>query len=633
MLTLESRLRDLRAHPIGSDIIDKLLLLLSLPAWLIDNPLTGNLSLKTIRFLAGHFVSPGFFEAVLELLNAEPEVPVASPVAPAPAWWKEAVIYQIYPLSFVEGGLRGILSKLDYLRELGVDAVWLSPVYDSPMDDNGYDVRDYYKILEKFGTMDDMDALIAGLHERGIKLIMDLVLNHTSDEHQWFQSALHDKNSPYRDFYFFREGSKPPNNWTSIFGGPAWKYYADQDIWVLHLFSQKQMDLNWACPSLREELYKMARWWLNKGVDGFRLDVVNLISKPPEMPAGDPFIGALAGYVGAEHYFHGPRLHEYITELRTKAFDPSGAFSVGETPGLGVQMGRMFSDAYRRQLDLVFLFDHLETPGHSRFDNYRYKLPYLKRFYMKHLNADLGHGWNALFFNNHDNPRMISKIDPEGQHTAPLAKLLALLQLTLRGTPFLYQGDESGTQNQTFTSIDQIQDVESLGLYAELIKTMPPQDAFKRILAGTRDHARAPLDWDEIERQRSNPASVWRFYQELITLRRSSQAWIYGALEFLRPKDKNLLCYKRNLRPTQGYGAAPGNESAPGNEPAQGNKSAQEYGAAQEYQSGDTFYVEANLSPCKRRSRAPADATILLCNYEGAPCTLRPYEGRVYRLP
>ncbi|MCL1851480.1 MAG: alpha-glucosidase [Peptococcaceae bacterium] len=599
MLTLQSKLREVRAHPIGSDIIDKLLLLMNLPSWLIDNPIAGGMSLNTLRILTGRVVSPGFFEAVLKVLNSEPEVPVDTPVQPAPAWWKEAVFYQIYPLSFVEGGLRGILSKLDYLHELGVDAVWLSPVYDSPGDDNGYDVRDYYTILPKFGSMDDMDALIAGLHERGMKLVMDLVLNHTSDEHMWYQSALKDKASPYRDFYFFREGTATPNNWTSFFGGSAWKRYDEQGVWALHLFSKKQMDLNWACPELRQELYKMARWWLSKGVDGFRLDVVNLISKPGEMPDGDPFIGALTGYIGAEHFFHGPRLHEYLEELRAEAFEPFEAFSVGETPGIGIKMSRMFTDVYRRQLDLVFLFDHLETPGHTRFDDYRYKATYLKRFYTKHLNADLGHGWNALFFNNHDNPRMISKIDPEGQYAEPLAKMLALLQLTLRGTPFLYQGDEAAARNQRFTSIDQIQDVESLGLYPELLKTMPPEDAFKRILAGTRDHARAPLDWAEIERQRGGADSVWRFYQELIALRRSSQAWIYGDLEFLYPKDKHLLCYRRRLIP-----------------------------------SGDGFYVEANLTPKKCASHAPNGAQALLGNYEGVGKTrvLRPYEGCIYKV-
>ncbi|MCL2343547.1 MAG: alpha-glucosidase [Firmicutes bacterium] len=598
MLTLKTKLRDVCAHPVGRDIADRLLLQLDQPAWLIDNPLVGNLSLGAVKRLAWKHISPDFFDAVLALLNSEPDRPRETAAPFEPAWWKEAVFYQIYPRSFHGGDLGGILEKLDYLKDLGVDAVWLSPVYDSPNDDNGYDIRDYYKILPDFGTMDGMDALIAGLHARGMRLVMDLVVNHTSDEHVWFQAALRDKASPYRDFYFFREGDPetPPNNWTSFFSGPAWNYYPEQGIWALHLFSKKQPDLNWENPALRAEIHKMVRHWLEKGVDGFRLDVINYISKAPGLPDGDPFIGALMGYTGVERYFYGPRLHEFLRELRKEAFAPYGAFSVGETPGVGVQMGRLLTDSYREELDLIFSFDHLETPGHSRFDDYRYDPAYLKRFYMSHLNADKGHGWNTLFFNNHDNPRMISKIDPGGTYAEVLAKLLAILQLTLRGTPFLFQGDEMGAQNVAFTSIGQLRDVESLGLYAELIKTMPPDDAFRKVLAGTRDHARAPLDWEKIENQRHSAGSVWRFYQDLIALRRSEQALIYGELRFLRPRDRTLLCYTRRLP------------------------------------DGGGFYVEANLGAAERKNTAPPGAELLTCNYEGASTPLRPYEARVYRV-
>ncbi|MDR2716664.1 MAG: alpha-glucosidase [Treponema sp.] len=593
-LTLNSKLRDIYAHPVGRDIVDKLLLQTGKPAWLIDNGITGNVTLGAVQRLTRGRLAPGFFDAVLALLNIEPDAPDANPVTAAPAWWKEAVFYQIYPRSFTKDGLRGILSKLDYLRDLGVDAVWLSPVYDSPNDDNGYDIRDYYTILPEFGNMDDMDALIAGLHERGMKLVMDLVVNHTSDEHPWFQTALHDEHSPYRDFYFFRMSDKgPPNNWTSLFSGSAWKYYQEQKVWALHLFSKKQMDLNWECPALREEICKMVRWWLNKGVDGFRLDVINFISKAEGLPDGDPFIGTLMGYTGIERYFYGPRLHEYLKELRAQAFEPYNAFSVGETPGIGVQMGRLLTDHYRRELDLIFSFDHLETPGHSRFDDYRYDLSYLKRFYQTHLNADRGHGWNTLFFNNHDNPRFLSKVDPEDAYTKSLAGLLALLQLTLRGTPFLYQGDEAGTKNEPFASVDEIHDVESRGLYAELINTMPPDKAFKRILAGTRDHARAPLRWEKLERQRGDSDSIWQFYRNLIALRRSSKALIYGELAFLRPQDKTLLSYTRSL-------------------------------------AGECFYIEANLSPASCSSKAPPGAQLLICNYAESSDLLRPYEVRIY---
>jgi oligo-1,6-glucosidase len=607
MLTLKSKISEICAHPVGHDIVDKLLLELGKPAWLVENPIVGGLTLGMIRRLLPKRLGAGFLDTVLDLLNSEPDTPVSNSVPSSPAWWKEAVFYQIYPRSFLSKNapdsapsgtpnvLRGILAKLDYLRDLGIDAIWLSPVYDSPNDDNGYDIRDYYKILPEFGSMDDMDALIAGLHKRGMRLVMDLVVNHTSDEHPWFQEALRDENSPYRDFYFFRKSEgKPPNNWISFFSGSAWNYYPEQDVWALHLFSKKQMDLNWECPALREEIYKMVRWWLQKGVDGFRLDVINYISKTPSLRDGDSFIGRLMTFTGVERYFYGPKLNEYLKELRAKAFDPHNAFSVGETPGVGAQMGRLLTDSYRRELDLIFSFDHLVSPGHTRFDEHRYDLSYLKRFYQAHLNADLGHGWNTLFFNNHDNPRMVSKIDPEGLHTVLLAKLLAVLQLTLRGTPFLYQSDEIGACNVNFSSIDEISDIESRGHYAELIKTIPPDKAFKQILAGTRDHSRAPLNWEEHERQRNTADSVWRFYHDLIALRRSSRALIYGELEFLYPNNKKLLSYTRRL-------------------------------------DGECFYIEANLSSLKHRSKAPPGAVLLFGNYDKPGGTLlRPYEARVY---
>jgi len=607
MLSLHSKVREIYNHPFGRDIIDKLLLEMGKPEWVIKNPIVGSLSLNTISKFLPKKIGSGFFKTVLDLLNIESDIPEINPAPSKPAWWKEAVFYQIYPRSFGNNGtscvLRGILAKLDYLRALGVDAVWLSPVYDSPNDDNGYDIRDYYKILPEYGTMEDMDTLIAGLHDHGMKLIMDLVVNHTSDEHPWFQSALNDENSPYRDFYIFRKSKdKPPNNWTSFFGGSAWNYYPKQDIWALHLFSKKQMDLNWECPALREEIYKMVRWWLEKGIDGFRLDVINCISKTPGLPDGDPFIGSLLSYTGIERYFYGPKLHDYMKELRAKAFEPYNAFSVGETPGIGIQCGRLLTDSYRKELDLIFCFDHLVSPGHTRFDNHRYSLSYLKQFYMAHLNADLGHGWNTLFFNNHDNPRMISKIDPECLYTVPLSKLLAVLQMTLRGTPFLYQGDEACVCNVDFKSIDEITDVESKGLYAELIKTMPPEKAFKRIVAGTREHARIPINWEEHEGQRYTIDSAWRFFRDLIALRRSSQALIYGELEFLYPRDKNLFCYTR--------------------------RSKNEY-----------YYIEVNLGPGKSKSKASSNATLLFCNYGKpmdsgpGPKTLGPYEARVYSLP
>ena len=598
-LDLNSKVRDLCKHPLGRDIVDKLLLQLDKPGWLVDNPVVGGLRLKTLKHLAGKKVGPHFFDTVLSLLNSEPDSPREDTVAPAPAWWKEAIFYQIYPRSFTGEGLAGIISKLDYLQELGVDAVWLSPVYDSPNDDNGYDIRDYYGIMHELGTMDDMDHLIAGLHERGMKLIMDLVVNHTSDEHRWFQEALKDENSPYRDYYFFRKGNgdNPPNNWTSFFGGPAWNYYPKQDIWALHLFSKKQMDLNWESAAMREEIYTMVRWWLEKGVDGFRLDVINYISKFDGLPDGDEFIGNLMKYTGVERYFYGPRLHEYLRELRHKAFAPYNAFTVGETPGIGLQAGRLLTDAYRGELDLIFSFDHLESPGKTRFDDYQYDLVHLKDFYVKHLNADSGHGWHTLFFNNHDNPRMISKIDPTGEYAEPLAKLLAILQMTLRGTPFIYQGDEIGAQNEAFASIDEIVDVESRGIYEDyLAEGLSPEAAFKRILAGTRDHARAMMKWDEVARQREANGSVWQFFKALIKWRKKTPACVYGALEFVDVKNKDVLQYRRM------HGES-------------------------------NVYVEVNLRTKKAKHTAPDGAIFIMSNYQNGVGDLQPYEARVYVYP
>jgi len=509
MLSLNSKVGDLYNHPLGRDIVDKLLQQLGQPDWPMED--LSEMRLKALKKVAGINVGPTFFNAVQDLLDSEPNIPCSEVVTPTPAWWKEAVFYHVHPRNFTYDGIRGIIGKLDYLHELGVNAIWLSPVYDSPNNDNGYDIRDYCNILQELGTMRDMDVLIAGLHRRGMKLVMDLVLNHTSDEHPWFQEALHNENSPYRDFYFFRKGrgNMPPNNWTSVSGGSAWNYYPQQDIWALRLFSKNQMDLNWESPYLRREIHRIIRWWLAKGVDGFRLDVINYISKYDGLPDGDEFIGELMNCTGAERYFYGPRLHEYLHELKREVFMPYNAFTIGETPGIGPMAGRLLTDAYREELDMIFSQDHLEAPGMARFDEYQYGLTHLKDFYVKHLNADGGHGWHTLFYNNHDNPRMLSKIDPIGEYAEALAKLLAILQFTLKGTPFLYHGDEIGTRDDT------------------------------------NDHAHTLMKWDEVTRQQEVRESVWRFYQRIIAWRKNTPACVYGALEFWDAEDERLFCYCR----------------------------------------------------------------------------------------
>lgn len=552
MLTMESKIREVYKTPVGHDILYKILLQMNISEKMITNPITGNLKLKTLAALTKKMLGSDFYNAFLTLLNSEQDLPGDGNGPIRHAWWKEAVFYQIYPRSFYDsnndgtGDLRGIIEKLDYLADLGVTALWLSPIYDSPQDDNGYDIRNYHKIAEEFGTMEDFDELLEKAHTKGMRLIMDLVVNHTSDEHAWFQDALKDETSPYRDYYFFRKGDKdtPPNNWTSFFSGSAWNYYEDSGVWALHLFSKKQMDLNWENPAVRKDVTDMVNWWLDKGVDGFRMDVINYISKQPGLPMGDETIGNMMGYTGIEHYFYGPKLHEYLHELREKAFAPHNAFSVGETPGLGMNMCRLVTGEERKELDMVFSFDHLETPGHVRWDDYRYDLEYYRDYMIDWLTHYGNNCWMSIFYNNHDNPRMISKVNPNPGYAQDIAILLAVMQFTLKGTPFLFQGDEMGLVNYAFTSIDEISDVEAKGYYQELLATKTPEEAFATILAGTREHTRILLPWNFTpentttagypEHLRQTPDKViTEIYKTLIGLRKSESTLIYGDFKVL----------------------------------------------------------------------------------------------------
>ncbi len=564
-INYDSKIRDVYKTPVGHDIFSKLLLQLGKSEKLIINPVVGNLKIKGLSRLTQNIVGSGFFDAFIKLVNSEQDLPAPTDGKVEEKWWKEAVFYQIYPRTFCDsngdgiGDLQGIISKLDYLQKLGVNALWLSPVYDSPMDDNGYDIRDYQKILKDFGSMDDFDELLNQVHARGMHLIMDLVINHTSDEHEWFQKALKDKKSKYHDYYIFR---KNKNNWTSFFSGSAWNYYEPQNEYALHLFSKKQMDLNWESPQLRSEVISMINWWLDKGIDGFRMDVINCISKQKGLPDGDELIGKMMGLTGIEHYFYGPHLHEYLREINKKAFEPHNAFSVGETPGLGMQMCRLITGEERRELNMVFSFDHLETPGHTRFEDYEYDLNYL-RDYMIDWSLNYGNNcWMSLFYNNHDNPRMVSKITKNKTYHTQIKKLLAVMQFTLRGTPFIFQGDEMGLENYEFDSIEQINDVESRNLYAELCKKMSEKQAFDIIRAGTRDHARILLPFEEnkcvfenkadssdnsiysVFVQQQEDKEIFEVYRTLIQLRKNNKELVYGDFELLNGK-KGRFVYKR----------------------------------------------------------------------------------------
>ena len=573
-ITENSSLKEVWATPVGHDVLAKILMQMGISESVIKAPIVRGLKLGKVMQLAkktplfAKDTSPEVIkeltDGLIELINSEEDEVVPKDDVPTPAWWKEAVFYQIYPRSFKDtngdgiGDLRGIIEKLDYLKDLGVNALWLSPIYDSPQDDNGYDIRDYRRIDAMFGSMEDFDELLAGVHERGMHLIMDLVVNHTSDEHEWFKAALADKGSKYRNYYFFRDADKgegvPPNNWDSFFAGSAWNYYPETNSFALHLFSKKQMDLNWDSPELRADVIDMIKFWLEKGVDGFRMDVINYISKTPGLPNGNETIGALMNFRGVEHYFYGPRMHEYFRQIKKEAFEPYKAFSVGETPGFGMKMAQLSTAEERRELDMIFSFDHLETPGHVRYDNYRYDLNYYRDYITDWMNNYGSQCWMSLFYNNHDNPRMASKVDERVGNNPQLRRriqtLLAVMQFTLRGTPFIYQGDEMGLTNYDFAGIEELQDVEIKGFYKTFLETMTPEEAWEKALCGTRDHARVLLPWNDFpadrpERMNQQPdEDITRLYKDLIALRAGSPALLYGRFALLDGR-KDHFTYMR----------------------------------------------------------------------------------------
>lgn len=609
------------AHPVGRDAIDKVLLQLGRDRRWVDNPLVRRLPLRAFALRARPVLGEGFADSLLQLLRDHPgtpapRLPAGSPDAAVdgpPPWWHSAVFYQVYPRSFADsngdgiGDLPGIIARLDYLADLGIDCLWLSPIFDSPGDDAGYDIRDYRAVAAEFGTLDDLDALIAGCHERGMRIILDLVVNHTSAEHPWFRAACEDPDGPFGDYYFLRDGASqstatPPNNWTSFFGGSAWRWLPQARRWALHLFAPTQMDLNWDNPAVRAEVADIVAWWRGRGIDGFRLDVINYISKRPGLPDGNPAIGKLIGFTGIEHYFFGPRLHAYLSELRRNGFtrgdtepppsstvrerradgslgerlpqDPVGVM-VGETPGVGVEMGRLLTAHEPRALDLTFNFDVLDEPGRVRWDDYRLDPAYLKDYYIDYLGRCGAGERIALFFDNHDNPRMLSKVLGEDAADpvlrAAAAKALAAIQLLLPGVPFLYQGQEIGAVNQDFRSIEELRDVESRGRYAELRAAgASAEEAFEQVLPGARDHARVPMRWAPgpelgftsggaapwqpaaehsagftVAEQEGACESVLEFHRALLRLRREEPALTAEEVEFLRPHSREYFAWIR----------------------------------------------------------------------------------------
>ena len=496
------------------------------------------------------------------------------------AWWKESVIYQIYPRSFCDsngdgiGDLNGIRSKLDYLQKLGINVIWLSPIYKSPNDDNGYDISDYQDIMDDFGNMNDFDLLLKEAHEHGIKIVMDLVVNHTSDEHKWFVESRSSKDNPKRDYYIWREpkDGKEPNNWGSCFSGSAWEYDEKTGMYYLHCFSKKQPDLNWDNEKVRDEVFNMMTWWCEKGIDGFRMDVISMISKVPGLPDGNKGEGALYGDLS--NTTNGPRVHEYLQEMRKRVLSKYDLITVGECAGVTIEEAKKYANLDNSELNMVFQFEHtgLDHDERGKWTTKRFYLPDLKANLSKWQNELEGQAWNSLYWDNHDQPRIVSRL---GDDLPLSAKCIATVLHMMKGTPYIYQGEELGMTNYPFKSIDECRDIEILNANKELVGggRMSEEDLLAGIRAKGRDNARTPMQWDDTKEagftsgkpwigvnpnyktinakaELEDSNSVFYYYQKLIELRRKSE-WsdiiVYGTYELLDKDDENIFAYTRQL--------------------------------------------------------------------------------------
>lgn len=494
-------------------------------------------------------------------------------------WWKESVVYQIYPRSFMDsngdgiGDLNGITEKLDYLKELGIDVIWLSPVYQSPNDDNGYDISDYRAIMKEFGTMEDYDRLLSEAHRRGLKIVMDLVVNHTSDEHPWFVESRKSTDNPYRDYYIWRpaRNGKEPNNWGSCFSGPAWEYDPATDMYFLHLFSKKQPDLNWDNPKVREEVFDMMNWWLDKGVDGFRMDVISLISKDPAFPDGTPGIN---GYASFNEPANGPHVHEYLREMRHKVLDGRDTLTVGECSGVTLKEAKKYASSDGKELNMVFQFEHMDVDadGTTKWSDKKMDLRDLKQIMTKWEKGLDEIAWNSLFLENHDQPRSVSRFGDDGEYRELSAKMLATWLHMMQGTPYIYQGQELGMTNVPFQNISDFRDLDSINAWHELVGEgiFTPEAMLTYLRYKSRDNARTPFQWNagpnagftagtpwimvnpnyreiNAEDQMRRPDSVFHYYQKLIRLRKEHDIIVYGSYDLLLPEDKELYVYTRTL--------------------------------------------------------------------------------------
>ena len=540
-------------------------------------------------------------------------------------WWHNSVVYQIYPRSFYDsnndgiGDLNGIISKLDYLKDLGVDVIWLSPVYKSPNDDNGYDISDYYNIMDEFGTIEDIDNLLKEANNRGIKILMDLVVNHTSSEHVWFKEAIENKNSKYRDYYIFRKplDGKVPNSLKSCFGGSAWEIDKENNEYYLHLFSKKQPDLNWENKDMRKDIYSMMNFWIDKGIGGFRMDVIDLIGKD----------------IDKEITGNGPNLHNLIKEMNRETFGNKDLLTVGETWGATPNIAKKYSNPNGEELSMVFQFEHIcldEVPGKSKWDLAKLDFVELKRVFSKWQTELEGCGWNSLFWNNHDLPRIVSRWgNDKGEYRELSSKMLATILHMQKGTPYIYQGEEIGMTNVEFNSIDDYKDIETLNMYKERISAgYGKEGIMNSIYAKSRDNARTPMQWssDEnggftkgtpwiktnsnykdinVKKALDNKNSIFYHYKTLIRLRKENDAIVYGSYKCIYEDHKAIYSYIRELN-------------------------------------GIKFLVVANFYDGTESFILPQDiqydkSQLVLSNYKDSKKTpdkliLRPYEAIIYRL-
>ena len=501
------------------------------------------------------------------------------------AWWKEAVIYQIYPRSFQDsngdgiGDLNGVTMRLDYLKKLGIDVIWLSPVYKSPNDDNGYDISDYRDIMTEFGTMEDFDRMLAAAHERGIKIVMDLVVNHTSDEHKWFIESRKSKDNPYRDYYIWKDpkDGHEPTNWGSNFSGSAWKFDETTGQYFLHLFSEKQPDLNWENPKVRDAVYDMMTWWCDKGIDGFRMDVISMISKVQSYPDGELFDGV---YGNANPYVcNGPRVHEFLQEMNRRVLSRYDIMTVGEAAGVTVEEAKRYANNEGTELGMVFHFEHTDGSSNSESVIGKWtvnppRLTYVRGILNKWQTELEGKAWGSLYWDNHDQPRAVSRFGNDSKEWRELsAKMLATVLHMQKGTPYIYQGEEFGMTNMHFTSIDDCRDIEEINAYQQYVtdhKLVDAETMLRCFDTIARDNARTPVQWDasanagfttgtpwikvnpnyteiNAEAALADPNSVFYYYQKLISLRHTTPIIVYGTFRPLLPDSEVLYAYEREM--------------------------------------------------------------------------------------